>query len=110
MYVAIYEFETHPGKEKVFIESWNTLTRYIYQHMNSLGSRLHKSSDCIYLAYAQWPSKEVFEANNTELPPEMVAIRETMRNACVHVGRLVEMDTVDDFLQDKVYGGQDSDA
>lgn len=110
MYVAIYEFETHPDKEAVFIESWNTLTRYIYQNMGSLGSRLHKSSGCIYLAYAQWPSKEVFEANNTELPPDMIAIRETMRGACVHVGRLVEMEMTDDFLQDRVYSNQQSDS
>ena len=37
------------------------MTNLIKLHEGSLGSRLHKQKELHYIAYAQWPSKEIFD-------------------------------------------------
>lgn len=58
MYYAVIEFDVLPGHEEDFIEAWSELTEFIRKESGGLGSRLHKSYDGRFIAYAQWPDKK----------------------------------------------------
>lgn len=78
MIAVILEFDPIDGLEDEFISSWIHCTQVIYDNFGSLGSRLHRSSDGKYIAYAQWPSKEVYTAS-AEWPVHLVDARDAMR-------------------------------
>ena len=50
-----------PGREEEFQKAWETVTRQIRDYEGGLGSRLHTASDGTWVAYAQWPSREMWE-------------------------------------------------
>jgi heme-degrading monooxygenase HmoA len=66
----IYRWRVLPGRDEAFIRAWARLTEIIYEREGSLGSRLHRVDEGTYLAYAQWPSREVWEASNNIAPTE----------------------------------------
>ncbi len=67
MYCVIYKFKAKPGFEEQFEKNWRIHTDNIYKHLGSLGSRLHKlDEERSYMAYAQWPSKDVYASEKTE--------------------------------------------
>lgn len=78
MIAVILEFDPIDGLENEFIASWIHCTQVIYKNFGSLGSRLHRSSDGKYIAYAQWPSKEVYAAS-ADWPAHLVEARDSMR-------------------------------
>jgi Antibiotic biosynthesis monooxygenase len=45
------------------IAAWERATQLIMQHRGGLGSRLHKAEDGTWYAYAQWPTKEAWQAH-----------------------------------------------
>ena len=47
--------------EDQFRSAWETLTLEYQSLHGSLGSRLHKTEDGLWLAYAQWPTREAWE-------------------------------------------------
>ncbi len=97
MYCVIYKFIIIEGKEKQFISSWKEVTEGFKAHCGALGSRLHKSRDGEYIAYAQWLSKE---ARDKAVLPESVVENsyKEMRNSCESVETLYEMTPVSDLL------------
>jgi heme-degrading monooxygenase HmoA len=101
MYAIIYTFKVKDGMEKTFIQSWKTLTQLIYKYEGSLGSRLHKSEDSIYVAYAQWPNKETFNKADSNLPDEANEVRKKMRESCIEIQTLYNMDVVEDLLKNE---------
>ncbi len=104
IFTVIYSFNVLPEKCDIFEESWSQFTKLIYEYEGSLGSRLHRiahqiNSDSIYyIAYAQWPSKELWENSGNKLPKEAEAIRDTMKSACLHIETLYELDVINDLL------------
>ncbi len=97
MYCVIYKFIIIEGKEKQFISSWKKVTEAFKTHCGALGSRLHKSRDGEYIAYAQWPSKEI--RDKAVLPESVVENSyKEMRNSCESVETLYEMTPVSDLL------------
>jgi len=98
MYCIIYRFKVHESKNEQFIKSWSEVTSAFLNSCGSLGSRLHASGDREYIAYAQWPSRESFEA--AELP---ISIKEgafaEMRTCCEFSEALYKMTPVADFIQ-----------
>jgi hypothetical protein len=62
MFAVIYRWRVAPGKELEFQEAWERLTREFVSHSSSWGSRLHRSSDGVWVAYAQWPSRVGWES------------------------------------------------
>lgn len=58
MNAVLIEFVVKPGQEDDFVEAWGELTRYIRDHFNSRGSRLHRAGEGRYVGYAQWPDAE----------------------------------------------------
>ena len=51
------------------------MTNLIKLHEGSLGSRLHKQKELHYIAYAQWPSKEIFDNSVKKLPENFSEIK-----------------------------------
>jgi len=98
MFTVVYRFEVRPNREADFIEHWAALTELIKQYEDGLGSRLHKSNQTTYLAYAQWPDRNTWEKSGDKLPPEAIAIRELMRECIISSSTELEMDVVKDLL------------
>ena len=98
MFCIIYRFKIHQGKEEEFIKSWIEVTEAFKTHCNALGSRLHKNKNCNYIAYAQWPSKEI--RDKAELPEEVITgAYAEMRSCCKSVEVLFELTPVSDLLE-----------
>ena len=51
------------------------MTKLINLHEGSLGSSLHKQKELHYIAYAQWPSKEIFDNSVKKLPENVSKIK-----------------------------------
>jgi quinol monooxygenase YgiN len=62
MFIALYRWRVKEGQEKNFLEDWHRRTEEIYQHCGSLGSRLHRAEDGVWVAYAQWPDRRTYDA------------------------------------------------
>lgn len=99
MIAVIIKFKVKPNQEKVFVENWKQLTKFIYEYENSLGSRLHKEDDLNFIAYAQWPDKETLHNTDSKLPEEALEIRKRMRDACEKVEKLYELELTEDLLK-----------
>jgi len=99
MFTVIYEFKIKPGSEKAFEKSWRDLTNLIYNYEGSLGSRLHKLNDEIYLAYAQWPDRVTWVNAGSKMPAESDTVRKIMGDSCEHIKTLHELPVVDDLLR-----------
>ncbi len=97
MFIALYQFKVKPGRESAFQEAWHAGTAGIYKARGSLGSRLHKTEEGAYLAYAQWPSAEHYDRKD-ELPEEVRSALALMRDCCESVTLLERMTVVDDLL------------
>lgn len=61
-FAVIYRWRVTPEKESDFVQAWETVTRHIRDSKGGLGSRLHRVTDGTWLAYAQWPSRQAWEA------------------------------------------------
>ncbi len=99
MFSVIYSFKVKPDCEDDFVKGWKGLTQLIYIHAGGLGSRLHRKSHLLYLAYAQWPDKETWENANNNLPEHALVFREKVRNCCEKIETLHELEVVEDLLK-----------
>jgi heme-degrading monooxygenase HmoA len=62
MFVVIYRWKLKEGTEERFREGWRRATEAIAEKYGALGSRLHRAEDGSWLAYAQWPDKDRWQA------------------------------------------------
>jgi quinol monooxygenase YgiN len=99
MYCLIYQFDVKPEKTKEFEAAWVGLTKLIYEFEGSLGSRLHIDENGNYIAYAQWPSKDVFDNAGNNMPAEADLFRKAMRESCTEIKTLYKLDEVTDLLK-----------
>jgi heme-degrading monooxygenase HmoA len=99
MFAVIYEFKVKDGQEERFEESWAMLTDFIFEYEGSLGSRLHKQSDGLYIAYAQWPSAETWQNSGKKLPNEAKEVSTRMRESLISIETKYTLDMVDDRLR-----------
>jgi len=75
----MYRWRLKPELESQFAESWSQVTSYFLENFDSLGSRLHKGSDGIWYAYAQWKSDE--DRSKAFLDSKNIAERQKMQEA-----------------------------
>ena len=75
MFVAVYWWRVHPGKEEQFREAWRRGTEHITRIYGSYGSRLHRERDGRFIGYAEWPDEatwqKAFEARMVYDDPEV---------------------------------------
>lgn len=64
MLALIYQWRILPGREENFIYAWTRMTEIIREREGSWGSRLHRTEDGRFIAYAQWPSREAWDASD----------------------------------------------
>ena len=62
MFVAVYWWRVHPGKEAQFRRAWRRGTELITRIYVSYGSRLHRDRDGRFVAYAEWPDEATWRA------------------------------------------------
>src|SRR3546814_7727665 len=62
MFVAVYWWRVHPGKEDQFREAWRRGTAEITRIYGSYGSRLHRNADGRFIGYAEWPDEATWRA------------------------------------------------
>jgi len=105
MFVVVYEMKVKEGRLAQFEKSWAEVTDFIYKRCGSLGSRLHKTDvDRVYIAYAQWPSKEqYFLEHNDAISDEETLSREAMVDSTEEIKTLYHMEVVDNRVQRKMY-------
>ena len=97
MFIAFYRWKLKPGKEEQFRAAWAKVTLAIRKDCGSLGSRLHKVEDGTWAAYAQWPSKELWQACRT-IEAETDIARQKMREAIEERLPELHLTVSDDFL------------
>ena len=61
MFVAVYWWRVHPGKEAQFREAWRRGTAAITRIYGSCGSRLHQDRDGRFVGYAEWPDEATWQ-------------------------------------------------
>jgi hypothetical protein len=62
-FAVIYQWLVKPGKEPQFRKAWEALTQLQIINRGLRGSRLHKSEQGTWIAFAQWPDKKSWEAS-----------------------------------------------
>jgi hypothetical protein len=62
MFVAVYWWRVHPGKEEQFRAAWRRGTELITARYGSLGSRLHRALDGRFVGVALWPDEATWRA------------------------------------------------
>ena len=97
MFCVIYRFKVKAGETERFTEAWSTVTRTFKEHCGALGSRLHASDSGEFIAYAQWPSREVRDA--AQLPESVQTdAAAVMRGCCESIETLYELTPAVDLL------------
>jgi heme-degrading monooxygenase HmoA len=98
MFVALYRWKIHAGREEEFIEAWSRISDLLLKERGSLGSRLHRGSDGLWYSYAQWPSaqarKDAFASG-----PVGAAASERMNAAIQERFPEIVLEACADFLQ-----------
>lgn len=103
MFVAVYWWRVHPGKEVQFREAWKHGTELITRIYGSYGSRLHRDADGRFVGYAEWPDevtwRKAFDAQMIYYEPatraaSIDAIAETPPDA----EPIFTMTVIDDLL------------
>jgi heme-degrading monooxygenase HmoA len=61
MFVAVYWWRVHPGKEEQFRQAWRRGTKLITEIYGSYGSRLHRNSDGRFVGCAEWPDEATWQ-------------------------------------------------
>jgi heme-degrading monooxygenase HmoA len=107
MFVALYRWKVKEGHEKKFREGWRQRTEEIYQLAGSLGSRLHQAEDGTWVAYAQWPDRETYDAAQS-VPVIDAAARRMFRESIAESYPDIYMNVTDDLLQAEVFTKQKS--
>jgi quinol monooxygenase YgiN len=67
-FAVVYRWRLHPGREEAFGEAWEAVTLALRERRGARGSRLHRAEDGTWVAYAQWPSREAWDAVRADAP------------------------------------------
>lgn len=96
-FCVIYRARVHPGMEAKYISAWSTLTRLIRAERGGLGSRLHKGSDGIWYAYAQWASSQA-RSDAFSSPSVDPAAQADMADCVLEFLPEIQLDPIEDQL------------
>ena len=96
MFIALYRWKLIEGQEGRFQQGWHRLTEEFYKERGSLGSRLHRAEDGTWVAYAQWPDKQTWEAVRAQVRDTEALQMMSESIEASHAPALMEV--VDDLL------------
>jgi heme-degrading monooxygenase HmoA len=107
VFIVIYRWRLKEGRESVFRQGWCEMTGSIYIMRGSLGSRLHRSEDGTWVAYAQWPDEETWrKAREGGTANEAAALK--MREGSAELLSEEHLHVIDDLLCAGPYNEQDA--
>ena len=98
MFSVIYSFEVKPDCIEPFIAAWKKMPVLLYTREGSLGSRLHKVNETKYVAYAQWPDRESWAKEKTNLPKSANEYNRVMSESCLDIKTEYAMEMVEDMF------------
>ena len=61
MFPVMYRWRVDADKAAEFVRQWELVTTAIREQCGSFGSRLHRTEDGEWVAYARWPDLESFD-------------------------------------------------
>ena len=96
MFCVLVRFEVLEGMESPFMEHWKAVTRALLK-VGSLGSCLHQESGTTDIAYARWPTREMWQQERT-LDPDLLQARTAMGACCTSIDTMAELEAVSDLL------------
>jgi len=98
MFCVVYQWTVKPGKEDEFRSTWRGITEAIFRQHGSLGSRLHRSLEGDWLAYAQWPDRAHWENQAETIGVDLLR---SQQSDCLseEMKILFKLDMTDDLLQ-----------
>ena len=96
-FAVIYRWRLHAGKEDQFRQAWESVTLALRKKRGALGSRLHRSDEGTWIAYAQWPDRETWEKSR-ELGPLDAAMASRMKEAITESMPPILLEPVCDHL------------
>ena len=103
MFVAVYWWRVHPGKEEQFRKAWHRGTELITQIYGSYGSRLHRDRDGRFVGYAEWPDeatwRTAFDRKMAYDEPETrAAFLDAVAETPIDADPIFTMTVIDDLL------------
>ncbi len=98
MFNVMYRWRVKVGCEENFRAGWRRASEAIYQKHNSLGSRLHECEDGRWLAYAQWSTREDWQAMKNEPASDEEAFA-MMRDSVEGTTEVICMTLTDDLFK-----------
>jgi len=66
-FAVVYRWKVRPDGHAEFVAAWREATR-AFRTIGALGSRLHRSDSGDFYAYAEWPSREMWQNAQSRLP------------------------------------------
>jgi heme-degrading monooxygenase HmoA len=102
MFIVIYRWILKEGMEERFRQGWRAATEAIAQKYGAFGSRLHKAEDGSWIAYAQWPDKEHWEAMRSGPPADaqsFAMMKESIDESANIISPLFCMTVTDDYFK-----------
>jgi len=101
MFCVIYKWNVKPGREDEFRDTWRVITEAIFKQHGSLGSRMHSNEDGSWIAYAQWPTRDLWENHSDTLGMELTRLKQ---KECLleDVQVLMKLTMTDDLLRDSL--------
>ena len=100
MFVIMYEFNVKKDLADRFTQLWKKLTLLVDELSDSLGARLHKASDTLWIGYAQWPTKDSWE--NSNLNQKAISeLRAELFDVCDDIQIIYQLEVAVDLLATK---------
>jgi heme-degrading monooxygenase HmoA len=99
MFAVLYHWKLKPGAEASFREAWRSMTEAIVVRSGTGGSRLHRTDDDHFVAYAVWPSRQAWE-DAGKLPSADPAAGAKMRDCIEESLATTALYLVDDLLRE----------
>jgi len=104
MYCVAYKFtllKDSLENRRKFIACWRGITAFFKSDCGALGSRLHGGTGGVFHAYAQWPSKDIFDAAGNVVPSDaFVKLRMEWAELCGPSEVLFEGRVLEDMFED----------
>ena len=96
-FCVIYRWRFEAGSEERGVAAWERLTRAIARECGGLGSRLHRTVEGWFVAYAQWPDEATWQRSQSMASPDPQASDE-MASAIVERLPPIRLNVTADLL------------
>ncbi len=114
MFAVIYQGYIKHGMEEDYKRAWHEVATYFVERRGSLGSRLHRTQEGLWVAYSCWPDKKTRDnswpgdnAPSNELPDSVRQAIITIKN-CIDQERneknQIRFETCMEVVDDLFYG------